>query len=261
MFLVYLGESGDTGTSIDDANQPHHVHVGLLVHETQSISVNGEFSALFRRHFGMPPGEPGAPPEIRAGDLFQGRGFFRTWPPAKRAELIQDCLNILIRRETPLIAAYLNKRDFAAARAGENGSNMGWQSPSEPTLSRFLLALNMFVDELNMSKMDSQQLMESAWPIADYALVVAGQSQSVKPTFMSEFLKSPDGMDSTAVLDNIFLLCRPGTLSGNPTGQHVRLFRPPLATGFNPSPSILRRPPRRQGGPSHLPRNDLTSVT
>ena len=203
MFLVYLGESGDTGTSIDDANQPHHVHVGLLVHETQSISINGEFSALFRRHFGMPPGEPGAPPEIRPGDLFQGRGFFRTWAPAKRAELIQDCLNVLIRRETPLIAAYLNKRDFAEARAGGDNLGMEWQSPSEPTLSRFLLALNMFVDELNMSKMDSQQLMESAWPIADYALVVAGQSQSVKPTFMSEFLKSPDGMDSTAVLDNI----------------------------------------------------------
>ena len=246
MFLVYLGESGDTGTSIDDANQPHHVHVGLLVHETQSISINGEFSALFRRHFGTPPGEPGAPPEIRPGDLFQGRGFFRTWAPAKRAELIQDCLNVLIRRETPLIAAYLNKRDFAGARAGENGPNTDWQSPSEPTLSRFLLALNMFVDELNMSKMDSQQLMESAWPIADYALVVAGQSQSVKPTFMSEFLKSPDGMDSNR-RPGQHLLRRPRTLGGNPTGQHVRLFRPPLATGFNPSPSILSMPSETAG--------------
>ena len=203
MFLVYLGESGDTGTSIADANQPHQVHVGLLVHETQSVSVNGEYNALFRRHFGLPPGEPGTPSEIRPGDVFQGRGFFRSWAPAKRAELIQDCLNILIRRETPVIAAYLDKRNFAKVHAAGADSSVGWQSPSEPTISRFLLALNMFVDELNMSQMDGQQLMESAWPIADYALVVAGQSQSVKPNFMSEFLKSPDGMDSTAVLENV----------------------------------------------------------
>ena len=25
MYLVYLGESGDTGTSTNDPNQPHHV--------------------------------------------------------------------------------------------------------------------------------------------------------------------------------------------------------------------------------------------
>ena len=117
MFLVYLGESGNTGTSINDANQPHHVHVGLLIHETQSVSINGEFNALFRRHFGQPPGEPGTPKEIRPSDVFQGRGYFRSWLPNKRAELIQDCLNILIRRETPVIVAHVNKQEFAQARS------------------------------------------------------------------------------------------------------------------------------------------------
>ena len=56
MYLVYLGESGNMGTSNNDPNQPHHVHVGLLVHESQSVSINWEFNALFRRHFGRPPG-------------------------------------------------------------------------------------------------------------------------------------------------------------------------------------------------------------
>ena len=203
MYLVYLGESGNTGTSVSDANQPHHVHVGLLVHETQSVSINGEFNALFRRHFGHPPGEPGTPKGIHPSDVFQGRGFFRSWQPAKRAELIQDCLSILIRRETPLIAAYVDKQQFALARADANNPNAIWQSPSEPTISRFLLALNMFIDELNMSKMDSNQLMQSEWPIADYALVVASDPRSVEPRFMAEFLKSDDGQDSTAVLENL----------------------------------------------------------
>ena len=45
MYLVYMGESGDTGNSFSDPNQRHHVHLGLLVHEGQCISMNGEFNA------------------------------------------------------------------------------------------------------------------------------------------------------------------------------------------------------------------------
>ena len=43
MYLVYLGESGDTGNSLDDPNQMHHVYMGLLVHEQQCVSMTGEF--------------------------------------------------------------------------------------------------------------------------------------------------------------------------------------------------------------------------
>ena len=54
MYLVYLGESGNTGKSANDPTQQHHVHAGILVHESQCIAMNGEFNALFRRHFGTP---------------------------------------------------------------------------------------------------------------------------------------------------------------------------------------------------------------
>lgn len=202
MYLVYLGESGNTGTSNNDANQSHHVHVGLMVHESQSVSLAGEFDALCRRHFGRPLGEPGTPKELRPSDVYQGRGAFTSWPQAKRNELIQDCLSILIRRETPLITAYVNKKEFAEVRAKGDDPNALWQNPSEIAMSRFLFALNMFVDELNMSNLDQQQLMESEWPIADFAMVVAGDGRSVEPRFMTEFLRSEDGHDSTAVLGN-----------------------------------------------------------
>ena len=108
MYLVYLGESGNTGVSVADSNQPHHVHVGLMIHESQSISIKGEFDALCRRHFGRPLGEAGTPDEIRPSDVFQGRGAFTSWTVQKRHELIQDCLSILIRRETPLILSLIH---------------------------------------------------------------------------------------------------------------------------------------------------------
>ena len=201
MYLVFLGESGNTGNSLDDPNQPHQVFAGLVVHESQHISMSGEFDALCRRHFGQPSGEPGSP-QLRPGEIYQGRGIFTSWPPDKRNDLIQDCLNIMIRRETPVILTYVDKREFAQARSDGDPQTTGWQSPSEPIINRLLLATNMFVDELNMSVLNEQQLMEANWPVADFALLVATQGQSVQPRFMPEFLKSEDGQDSTAVLNN-----------------------------------------------------------
>ena len=202
MYLVFLGESGNTGNSINDPNQPHHVYAGLMVHESQYISMSGEFDALWRRHFGQPPGEPGAPPQLRPAEIYQGRGMFTSWSPSRRSDLIQDCLNIMIRRETPVIMAYLDKREFAQARAAGDPKIGAWQSTSEPIINRFLLATNMLVDELNMSLLSEQQMMEAQWPIANFALVVATEGHSVEARFMSEYLKSEDGQDSTAVLNN-----------------------------------------------------------
>lgn len=202
MYLVYLGESGNTGRSTKDPNQPHHVHVGLMVHESQWVSINGEYNALFRRHFGGPPGEPGTPEQLRPADIHQGRGFFSSWTPARRADLIQECLNILIRRETPLIVAYIDKQKFAQAGASGDGSNALGQTPSEPAIGRLLFALHMFMDELNMSGLGHEQLMESVWPIANYALVVADEGKTVEPGFMAQFLKSELELPSPAVLES-----------------------------------------------------------
>lgn len=202
MYLAYMGESGNTGNSIGDANQMHHVHVGLLVHENHCISINGEFNALCRRHFGNPLGESGSPRELRPAEVYQGTGFFKSWRPDRRAELIQDCLNILIRRETPAIVAYIDKQQFTKAKAGGGSPYAFMGSPSEIAISKFLFALNMYVDEVNMSEMSHDQMMQSAWPIKDHSLVVAGQGKSIAPEYMNQFLRSEVEIPSPAVLEN-----------------------------------------------------------
>ena len=202
MFLVYLGESGNTGNSINDPAQPHHVHVGLLIHESQSISINGEFDALYRRHFGRPQGEAGTPKYLRPAEIYQGIGHFASWGVDKRHQLLQDCMDILIRRRAPVIISYVNKREFAQAKSDNDNPLAVWQNPSEPVISRFLLALNMYLDELAMSGLSSEQVMSSQLPVKDFALVVAGEGSSVDPGLMSQFLKSEDGSDATALLEN-----------------------------------------------------------
>jgi hypothetical protein len=204
MFLTYVGESGITGTTTNDASQPHQVYTGLFVHESQSISVNGEFNALCRRHFGAPLGEEGAPSVIRPVDLYQGLGYFSSWQGEKRNELIQDCLGIMIRRETPVITSYINKEEFNNAKAvGDDPYLAPWNTPTGPLVNKFFFAIGMFLDELNMSSMSEDQIMDGSMSISNHSLIVAQNGASMESKFMSEFLRSDEGIDATGMIDDI----------------------------------------------------------
>ncbi len=203
MHLVYMGQSGLTGTSADDPSQPHEVVAGLMLHETQTVSLNGEFDALCRRHFGVPLGEPGAPRQIRPVDLFQGLRHFSSWTPERRSEMIQDCLNILIRRESPVISAFLNKRDLADAQAGASSpAALLWSNPIEPVMSRFLFALSMYLDEMTMSTLNHDQIMAGDLPTTQFAMIVAQEGANIEPRLMTDFLRSDEGMDATSLHEN-----------------------------------------------------------
>ena len=204
MYLTYIGESGATGKSSTDPSQPHLVYTGLLVHESQSISMNGEFSALCRRHFGAPLGEGGAPTEIQPVDVYQGLGYYASWPRLKRYELIQDCLSIMVRRETPVVVSYINKSEFAEAKkVGDSPDVVLFDSPTESVVNKFLFALGMYMDEISMSAMSENQIMDGSMPISNFALVIAQAGASIESRFMTEFLRSDDGMDTTALMQNI----------------------------------------------------------
>ena len=202
MYMVYLGESGNTGTSLNDPRQLHQVFSGLLVHESQYVAINGEFNALCRRHFGSPLGNGDTPAELKPALVYQGQGFFKSWTPDKRAELIQDCLNILIRREMPVIISYVDKGQWAQARSNGSEAAADWTTPAEAIISKFLFALNMFVDEAALADVPLDHVMEATGPIKDYTLVVAETGKSVKPEHMAQFLHSEVEIPTPAVLEN-----------------------------------------------------------
>ena len=205
MYMVFLSESGLTGASANDPNQPHHIHAGLLVQENQYISMCGEYDALVRRHFGSPPGADGVPAEINPRHVYQGTGSFRTWRPAQRAELIQDCLNILIRRETPLLVSYINKAEYAAAASTAGNSLYGDADPSRLAFSRFLLALTMFLDENVMSQMNPDDIMQSVWNVNDYAMLMAGSESPSISAALAEFLGDESDTVSASIYDDLIV--------------------------------------------------------
>ena len=101
-----------------------------------------------------------------------------------------------------MVVAYVDKQQFVKACVGEDSSYVSWGSPSAIAMGKFLFALNMLVDEVNMTAMDQELLEEAVWPIRDYAQVVAGQGLSVKPWFMNQFLSSEYEIPSPAILAN-----------------------------------------------------------
>ena len=204
MHLVYMGQSELTGTSADSSSIPHEVVSGLMVHESQVTSINGEFDALCRRHFGSPLGQDGAPAMIQPVELFEGLEYYASWEPEKRSEMIQECLGIMIRRETPVLAAFLNRGALNEARTSTSSpAAILWNEPIGPVMSRFLFALSMYLDEMNMSTLNHEQIMSGAFPVTQFAMVLAQEGTNIQQRMMSEFRSSDEGEDATALHENI----------------------------------------------------------
>ena len=204
MYLVYLGESGSTGTSFNDPNQPHHVYGGLMIHEDQWNETNAEFSQLCQRYFEHGRGEAGAPKELRATEMVHGKGCFSSWAKDRRLQLVDDLLGIVTRRSTPMIVTYVDKQEFLSARQDESDGPHRWRGPWEPAFSRFVFSLDLLMDELNMEAMSPEDLARGApVKVRERAVIIADEANCTDPHFMQEFLKTEIDIPTGAVLESI----------------------------------------------------------
>ena len=204
MYLVYVGESGNTGTSLNDSNQPHYVCVGLMVHEDKWNAIKVGFSRVCHQYFNGDLGESDGPVELHAAEILHGKGFFSSWPKARRLQLIDDLLDILIRHETPVIVSYVDKQDFATSGQSDPLQERQWQGPWEPAFSRLLFSLDIYMDEINMLEMDSEALYRGEpVRIRQRATIIADQDKSVDPQAMKELLKTEMELPTGAVLDSM----------------------------------------------------------
>ena len=204
MHLVYMGQPSLDGTGTAGSSEPHEVVAGLMLHETQITSLNGEFDALCRRHFGSSLGEGESPGMVQPVDLFEGLHHYSGWEPEKRSQMIQDCLDLLIRRETPVLSAFLERKALTDARSNASSpAAFLWSDPMEPVMSRFLFALTMYLDEMNMATLNHDQIMSGAFPVTQFAMVLAQDGTRIEQRMMTEFFRSEDGEDSTGILENV----------------------------------------------------------
>ena len=204
MHLIYVGQTGLPSNGDPGSSQTNEVVAGLMLHETQITSINGEFDALCRRYFDSPMGNDDAPGMLQPDDLFQGLNQYSSWEPEKRSQLIQECLDILIRRETPVLSAFINKRELSDARTTSSSpAALLWNDPIGPVMSRFLFALSMYLDEMNMATLNHDQIMSGAFPVTQFAMVLAQEGTNIQQRMMTEFRLSDEGEDATGLHENI----------------------------------------------------------
>ena len=209
MYLVYVGESGNTGTSLKDPNQPHHIFLGLMIHEDQWDGIKSEFYQVCHRRFSYNLGEFGTPRELHCSEILQGKGFFSSWPKTTRYQLIDELINILIQRETPLIVSNVDKQEFASAVA-KTDSVAGaplWRGPWEPAFSRFLYVLDLYMDELNTAAMPQEELIRGERVrISERAIIIAEEARRADSELMRECFRTGIDLPTGTVIENLYFV-------------------------------------------------------
>ena len=219
MYLIYLAESGNTGTSLNDPNQPHHVCVGLLVRSDQWAKLGEGFSTICNNFIAEPLGHNDAPKELNPGHILQGRGYFASLPKTTRIDLLDHLIGLLVEQELRLLVAYVGKQQFAAAQQSDTEGQRRWHNPWEPVFIRFLRILDIYMDEMVSAQVFSQlnlpegmdhDEMNQAYIRAEagipreHALIIGEQSRTAESLFMNHCLKDERDLPSGQLLENVY---------------------------------------------------------
>lgn len=111
MHLIYLDESGNTGTNLTDPQQPVFVLGALIVPEEKWRSIETAMSKIVSEYF-----EGGVPEnfEVHATDIRNGTEHFRGTPVEKRIGLRDKLLQLANQHELRLVYRAIVKKRYAS---------------------------------------------------------------------------------------------------------------------------------------------------
>jgi len=85
MRFAYMDEAGNTGRKLDEAQQPIHLILSVVIDEEKIPHVHRHIRDMGRRHC---PGACSRPDfEFHGSDLFASRGDFSEMTPERRIEI------------------------------------------------------------------------------------------------------------------------------------------------------------------------------
>lgn len=109
MHLIYLDESGNTGTDLKDAQQPVFVLAALIVPETCWQQLEADLEASFKNFL---PAISFEGVEVHGSDLRGGRGHFRGQSLQVRIALRDEWLKIAQKHHLKLVYRAIVKKRF-----------------------------------------------------------------------------------------------------------------------------------------------------
>lgn len=110
MHLIYLDESGNTGTDLVNSHQPVFVLGALLVPEDRWLRLETDLTALVEHYFPTPRPDDF---ELHATELINPRGCFRQFAVAHRLGFYREVLQLAARQQLRFVYRSIVKKNFA----------------------------------------------------------------------------------------------------------------------------------------------------
>jgi hypothetical protein len=111
MRFAYMDEAGNTGRRFDDADQPIHLILSLLVDEANIPIIHQHVRYVGRRHF--PTVYRTSNFEFHGQQMFAGRGYCDGMSPERRIEIFDDVLAGIEAAEADVIVRGVEKSGLA----------------------------------------------------------------------------------------------------------------------------------------------------
>jgi hypothetical protein len=108
MKLIYIDESGNTGTRSDDPAQPYHLLAALVIDDFNVRTIENDIRTLGLKHFGA--ASQNTDFEFHGYEIHKGKGrYFSGLKIEKRIEIMDDLLQIIKNHELQIIYIVINK--------------------------------------------------------------------------------------------------------------------------------------------------------
>ncbi|HYQ78831.1 MAG TPA: DUF3800 domain-containing protein [Solirubrobacterales bacterium] len=107
MRFAYMDEAGNTGRKLDEAQQPIHLILSVVIDEEKIPHVHRHIRDMGRRHC---PGACSRPDfEFHGSDLFASRGDFSEMTPERRIEIFDEVLRGIELAEADIVIRGVEK--------------------------------------------------------------------------------------------------------------------------------------------------------
>jgi Protein of unknown function (DUF3800) len=151
MWLCYLDETGNTGTKLDDPDQPLHLLVGLMVPEDQVMALDLRLQALIEQ---LKATHDLSLIELHGSEMFSGSGPWAGVAPAHRIAAYGDALEALEFADVSIAYASVDKPKLAQKK---------YSVPVAPHLLAFNFLLEK-IDRYLVGQNDPLRQRAILWP-------------------------------------------------------------------------------------------------
>jgi len=117
MYLIYVDETGNTGTNLNDPEQPIFLLGALVISEEKWRPLEEELEACLEKYFPNRPNNF----EVHASALRRGDGYFGMFPVAHRIEFRDAWMDAAKRHGCRFIYRAIAKRRYQRWLEGEYG--------------------------------------------------------------------------------------------------------------------------------------------